>query len=124
MEKRQRDTLARLGEILGHDELYLAGGTAVAFHLKHRVSRHLDLFTTQADTDLELLRQKIAHAVQAIEVLSQSKTSMRMRLDGELVDFVRYPYALLEVPTAGPGATSGICARKCCNAARWHSTRR
>lgn len=102
MEKRQLDTLAKLGEALGCNEVYLAGGTAVAFHLAHRVSRDLDLFSVDANADLEHMRQKLAAAFHPFEVVAGSAVSMRLLLAGELVDVVRYPYPLLEAPIAGP----------------------
>ncbi len=40
-------------------EAYLGGGTAIAVHLRHRVSRHLDLFL-EAPVDLEQLRDELA----------------------------------------------------------------
>lgn len=40
-------------------EAYLGGGTAIAVHLRHRVSRDLDLFL-EAPVDLEQLRDELA----------------------------------------------------------------
>jgi len=40
------------------DCAYLVGGTAIAVHLRHRVSRDLDFFLAE-DTDLEALRQQL-----------------------------------------------------------------
>lgn len=41
------------------DELYLGGGTGLAVHLKHRVSRDLDFFYHQKAVDLDELRSTL-----------------------------------------------------------------
>jgi Nucleotidyl transferase AbiEii toxin, Type IV TA system len=46
----QEAALAKLHPLLG-DEFYLAGGVAVALRLHHRVSRDLDLFTSNAEPE-------------------------------------------------------------------------
>lgn len=40
------------------DVAYLVGGTAIAVHLRHRVSRNLDFFLAEV-TDLDVLRQQL-----------------------------------------------------------------
>ena len=41
-------------------ELYLAGGTALAVHVRHRVSRDLDFFYHDNAVDLDALRARTA----------------------------------------------------------------
>lgn len=43
--EQQYRTLDRLKPITKKYNMYLAGGTALAFYLRHRVSRDLDLFS-------------------------------------------------------------------------------
>lgn len=77
----------------------LVGGTAVALHLGHRRSLDLDLFSTSPDVDLELIRARLV--VLGAEVVQSTPAVLRVRLDGEPIDIVRYPYAPLEPPIAG-----------------------
>jgi hypothetical protein len=92
------DNLKPLSERLG---LYLAGGTALAFHLGHRVSRDLDLFSLGPDLDLTSARVEAA-ALNGIEVLSLTDATLRFRASGVPVDIVRYPYPLLNATSQGP----------------------
>jgi hypothetical protein len=97
----QRRTLGRLKSIEELRGFYLAGGTAVAHHLGHRSSLDLDLFSSDADVDLE----RIFDAVKSIddaELLSRSDATLRMRIGKTPVDIVRYPYLRLEAPRPGP----------------------
>ena len=48
----QRRALDRLKAVPTMAEFYLAGGTAVAVHLGHRISRDLDFFSVRPDVDL------------------------------------------------------------------------
>lgn len=53
------DTWEAIAPVLP-DQLYLAGGTGLAVHLRHRVSRDLDFFYHHAAVDLEALRRTLA----------------------------------------------------------------
>jgi hypothetical protein len=92
------DNLKPLGERLG---LYLAGGTALAFHLGHRVSRDLDLFSLGPNLDLASARARAAE-INGSEVLSLTDATLRFRVSGVPVDIVRCPYPLLNAPCQGP----------------------
>ncbi|MBI5501567.1 MAG: nucleotidyl transferase AbiEii/AbiGii toxin family protein [Deltaproteobacteria bacterium] len=98
----QDRALERLSRVPGMDRFYLAGGSAVAWHLGHRISRDIDLFSTTGTEDLGELRERIAVAVPGAEVVSTTEVSLRLRLEGAPVDLVRYRYPLLEPPSAGP----------------------
>lgn len=96
----QRRALARLSKAGLLRGVYLAGGAAVAHHLGHRQSNDLDLFSVPADVDLDELRR---HAVAlGAETVSQSETTLKLRLSGAMVDVVRYPYPLLGRTKPGP----------------------
>jgi hypothetical protein len=82
--------------------LYLAGGVGVAHYFGHRLSLDLDLFSLRADFDLERCRDEIIREVQGASTLALSDATLRIEIDGALVDIVKYPYALLESPVAGP----------------------
>ncbi|MCG8558030.1 MAG: nucleotidyl transferase AbiEii/AbiGii toxin family protein [Proteobacteria bacterium] len=97
----QLDTLAELARLAQASAFYLAGGGAVALHFGHRQSRDLDLFTRGPAVDLEVLRRTLV-TKGGVEVLAISDTTLAVRMGGVPVDFVNYPYSLLEEPLTGP----------------------
>jgi hypothetical protein len=99
-QRRTLDRLRPASETLG---LYLAGGTALAIHLGHRISRDLDLFSRDASLDLERVRSRLVELPNS-EVTSLSDATLTLRVNEIPVDVVRYPYPLLNPTIAGPGA--------------------
>jgi hypothetical protein len=73
---------------------YLAGGSAAALHLGHRISVDLDFFTEQDDYQAELLIQRL-QAVGHLEIQQQSRGTLNARLAGVRISFFVYPYPLL-----------------------------
>lgn len=108
--KEQRRALGRLKTVPGIEGFYLAGGTAVAVHLRHRRSLDLDLFSMSANVDLGRLSEAARVAVPDLQVISMTDAALRVRVGDIPVDIVRYPYGLLDAPTPGPEAfpTAGI----------------
>ena len=51
LAEEHRRALARLIGLSGIDRFYLVGGTAIAYHLGHRVSEDLDLFSIRGRVD-------------------------------------------------------------------------
>ena len=90
----QRRTLDRLKTEPLLSGFHLVGGSAIAWHLGHRVSLDLDLFSTRPDVELEPIRERLVAL--GAEVITATPSVLRVRLDGELVDIVRYPYAPLD----------------------------
>jgi len=82
------------------EDVYLAGGTAVAWHLGHRESLDLDLFGFPGGPDLDAVRVAVA-AMPDTRVLARSDATLRFLIAGLPVDVVRYPYAPLEPPQPG-----------------------
>lgn len=109
LAEEQLRTLDRLKGIPTTAQFYLAGGSAIAFHLHHRRSLDLDFFSFTNNVDLSALRQHLVAAIREVVVLSETDAALRLRIDGEMVDFVRYPYAPLEPPV--PGASGFPTAR-------------
>lgn len=101
----QRRALARLSALPIAQQLYLAGGTAVALHLDHRRSLDLDFFSRGDNLDLERARREITDAGARVEVIAQSDATLHLRLEGADVDIVRYRYPLLEPPSPIEGVT-------------------
>jgi hypothetical protein len=98
---QQQRALDRLKQVPGIDAFYLAGGTAIALRLGHRQSVDLDLFSLTSGIDLDVLRAAVIRAIPDAEVLALSDATLRLRVEGIPVDFVRYPYPPLEQPTLG-----------------------
>jgi hypothetical protein len=87
--------LRQLGELPTVVPFYLAGGSAVALHLGHRVSVDLDFFTPQEAYATEPLIQDLL-SVGHLVVRQQSPGTLNGTLKETLVSFFVYPYPLLE----------------------------
>jgi hypothetical protein len=81
---------------------YLAGGTAVAHHLRHRQSLDLDLFSGKPNVELEVVHSALRMAITDYEVVGRTDATLRTRIGRTSVDIVRYPYPPLEPPVSGP----------------------
>ena len=99
------EQLRALGELKaagGLEQFHLAGGGAVAFHLEHRSSLDIDLFSDEPGTDLDALRARLIEALPGAEVVSQSDATLKLRVNDTAVDIVSYPYPLLTPALPGP----------------------
>ena len=87
---------------------YLAGGTAVYFHLKHRLSVDLDFFT-ESRFHAELFLSKMKGCVDEVAVESLEQDTLILFLSSEKIKFslFHYPYALL-FPTAATPIGEGL----------------
>lgn len=85
-------TLDRLSGLTELSDFYLADGTAVAAHLRHRVSRDLDFFSRRPDVSLEPIKRAVFALDATARVLTETDAALHLRLAGAPVDFVRYPY--------------------------------
>jgi hypothetical protein len=94
----QRRTLARLSELPISDDLFLAGGVAVAWYFDHRTSRDLDLFSRSASFDLERASAVIEESFgRSYEVVGRSDVTLHVVVGGIDVDIVRYRYPSLSL---------------------------
>lgn len=80
------DTWVKLAPIVP-ESAYLAGGTGLTVHLRHRVSRDLD-FMLERDEDLERLREALEE-VGRLGVTYQDASTLNAMLDGTKVQFLR-----------------------------------
>lgn len=94
--------LERLGSEPAASGFYLAGGSALALHLGHRVSVDLDYFTTRTDYAAEPLVQALRD-LGDLRIQQQGRGTLVASLDGVQVSFFVYPYPLLE-PFAAVGS--------------------
>jgi hypothetical protein len=98
---KQLRALDRLKAIPRIGKFYLAGGTAIAFHLRHRRSDDLDLFGPAKASYAPF--QALARATpKDAQVVRVGEATLKMEITGVPVDIVRYPYHLLEKPVPGP----------------------
>jgi hypothetical protein len=97
-----RDLLAEIGQMPFAGRFYLAGGSALALRLGHRVSVDLDFFS-DVDEVGDDSRAEIVAALKkrrAIEVLEDVFGNLLMEVEGTPVGFFSYGYPLLEPPAA------------------------
>jgi len=73
-------------------DFYLAGGTAVAVHLGHRISVDLDFFSVRPDVDLDAVRDSVRRAFAEASTVAQTDAAVQLLCDGAPIDLVRYPY--------------------------------
>jgi hypothetical protein len=108
MRPEQARVLARLSDLTAELGFYLAGGTAVALHLGHRRSFDLDWFAPSEPADGTSLVERLRALGLDVEVLSIGPGTLHVRVDGQLVTFLRYGYGLLEPTVREPESSSRI----------------
>lgn len=99
---RQLSTLDRLRGLRALRGFYLAGGSAIAFHLEHRRSVDLDLFSQTEGRDPPAIARAIIQHEPGARLLEISDAAASLTVGGVPVDVVAYPYPPLEPPRAGP----------------------
>lgn len=90
-----RGLLEQLGQLSAVVPFYLAGGSAIALHLGHRISVDLDFFTHQDDYEAEPLIQQL-QTVGHLTIRQQSRGTLNATIENTLISFFVYPYPLLE----------------------------
>lgn len=109
LAQKQLRALDRIRALPGIEAFHLAGATAIAWHLGHRRSVDLDLFSESADVDLDRIRLAASrHA--SFEVVASGDAVLELEVSDVPVDLVAYPYELLEPPVVGPSGmpTAGL----------------
>jgi hypothetical protein len=93
-----RELLAALGQIDLVRPFYLAGGTALALRLGHRISVDLDLFANLDTLDDRLRRGIVEELCQkyTIERLQDSVLGLVLTADAQAASFFSYGYSLLD----------------------------
>ena len=93
LPKATQRSLAVLGAQKITRQFYLAGGSALALHLGHRISVDLDFFTPRSFDALNLTRQ-LKHAGK-FSLDQRKKDTLLGTLDGVKISFFRYSYPLI-----------------------------
>jgi hypothetical protein len=76
------------------DDWYLAGGTALALHIGHRVSIDLDFFSFESLPKSFLKTVEENFPGKTITVLVNTSTELTVLVEGVKVTFLHYPFAL------------------------------
>jgi len=95
-----REILREIGQETFSRRFYLAGGTALALRLGHRVSVDLDFFS-ETDELLDDSRAEIVAALRkwrTVHVLEDVVGNLLLEIEGYRMGFFSYGYALLEPP--------------------------
>jgi predicted nucleotidyltransferase component of viral defense system len=94
------DLLAEIGQMPFTGRFYLAGGTALALRLGHRVSVDLDFSSDIDEVDDDSRAEIVAAFKQrrTTEVLEDVFGNLLMAIEGTHVGFFSYGYPLLEPP--------------------------
>lgn len=103
-ETLPKDTAKVLGVIKTITEIrnyYLSGGTALALQLGHRESEDLDFFN-QNQFNSQILQQRLS-TYGVLESVEIARGTLNVFLQGVKLQFLHYPYILLEKPTEWNG---------------------
>ena len=99
----QRALLGRLATRLdAREDFYLAGGTALALQLGHRVSRDFDLFSL-GPFDVTSLRRVLEAVAPPLTVRVQRENTLVVEAMGTPISAFRYPYPLVDATLRIPG---------------------
>jgi len=88
------DAINLYSNLLNDYEFYLAGGTALAFKLKYRVSYDLDFFTSKEFNSIEL--SNIFSANNKVSDIKIEKGTLKFNYLDTNISFFYYPHALLK----------------------------
>ena len=87
------------------DQLVLVGGTALAVHLQHRVSRDLDFFFTDPGVDLAALRRALEGLPGGFAVTRESQGTLNGVYSATKVQFLD---ATTQTPIEEPSVCAGL----------------
>ena len=93
--ERTLGLLKELSPQLAEHGFYLAGGTALALRLGHRLSIDLDFFSAEPFGPEALLKIIEGIADTTPSVLAQTKGSLSLVIDETKVEFLHYEHPLL-----------------------------
>lgn len=90
-----RQNLATIANTALAPRFYLAGGTAAALHLGHRLSYDLDFFTPERSFPADLPRRELGHRGE-LAVTQEDASTFLGTFNGVRISFFIYPYSLLD----------------------------
>jgi len=81
-------------KLAGFEGFYLAGGTALALQVGHRVSVDFDLFSPSGISKQLLAKVEKVFAGSKINVAQNSSDELTVFVDGVKITFLRYPFGV------------------------------
>ncbi len=93
LDPKGKKLLSKL-DFLNKQGFYMAGGTALALQIGHRISLDFD-FYTEKKFDQERLYQKLVLNFKEVVLLQKAEGTLIVKIDGVAVSFFRYPYSLI-----------------------------
>lgn len=91
----QKKVLSRFSSVLGKTDFYLAGGTALALQIGHRMSKDFDWFIPRLG-EIETLLTMLQAARMEFVVTSTNLETCYLLIDNVQVSFFGYDYPLLQ----------------------------
>lgn len=91
----QLEALGAMGPTMTEAQFYLAGGTALAIRLGHRLSVDLDWFTREPFPDPMLLAQQLRDSGIPLVTQSVARGTLHATVNGVRVSLLEYRYPLL-----------------------------
>jgi len=76
------------------DEFYLAGGTALALQIGHRISVDLDFFSPNPIKKTLLAKVEERFESESVSVLVNTKNELTLTVEGVKITFLHYPFIL------------------------------
>jgi hypothetical protein len=89
--------LRSLKDLFRKYNLKIAGGTALALHLGHRISRDLDMFT-DVEFKVESLISGIRKTGYSFRIISEGEGYLTADVGGIKISFFKYDYPFVEKP--------------------------
>ena len=94
--------LGKLKETLEKYQAVMAGGTALALHIGHRMSVDLDFFTN-APFRVEAVISAIRKTGQSFRIMAESEDHLVSEIEGVKFSLFNYEYPFVEKPTSCEG---------------------
>ena len=95
------DLLTKIAHEKTLSDFRLAGGTALALQIGHRISYDLDFFCFCQTENKELIRR--LSFLKPFRVLYDHESSLALNINNVKIDFVKYAYPFLEKPQMHDG---------------------
>ena len=105
LPKHSLELLRCLSPLLAKDGFYLAGGTALALRLGHRVSVALDFFSPSSFDPDQLYLKLQTLGKGPLHIFQQTLGSLCIEMQQTKVEFFHYPYPELNPPESIEGVT-------------------
>jgi hypothetical protein len=102
LTREQIEALRLLGPATADLGFHMAGGTAVALRLGHRLSEDYDFFTGNEIADPRALARDLGKSGLPLEIRDTARGTLHGSVSGVAVSLLEFRYPLLEDPDIGP----------------------